>query len=108
MICEDGDEAKFTRCFLMLANGVATVRTADAFPVNLAVEQVRMDAVEQFVSPETVFVEVTADDGAVGLGYSSTIGTGGTPHFLMRAIAPETSGLAIAWDRDAVDDRRAA
>jgi len=57
---------------------VTTVRRAEAFLIDLKVEQQRTDAVQSFLSQETVFVEITADDGAVGLGYSYTIGTGGT------------------------------
>jgi L-alanine-DL-glutamate epimerase-like enolase superfamily enzyme len=64
---------------------VAVVTKAEAFIVNLEVEQVRTDAVQAFLKQETIFVEVSTDDGAVGLGYSYTIGTGGTAvHALLR------------------------
>ena len=37
----------------------------------------RTDAIQSFVSQETPFVAITDADGAVGVGYSYTIGTGG-------------------------------
>ncbi|SDW38161.1 L-alanine-DL-glutamate epimerase [Amycolatopsis xylanica] len=51
---------------------------ADAFLVDVEVERTRTDAVQAFLKQETVFVELRTDDGAVGLGYAYTIGTGGT------------------------------
>jgi L-alanine-DL-glutamate epimerase-like enolase superfamily enzyme len=48
------------------------------FLVDLEVEQARTDAVQAFVSQETVFVELTTADGGSGLGYAYTIGTGGS------------------------------
>jgi L-alanine-DL-glutamate epimerase-like enolase superfamily enzyme len=57
---------------------VAVITRAEAFLVDVEVEQARTDAVQAFVSQETVFVELTTADGARGLGYSYTIGTGGS------------------------------
>jgi L-alanine-DL-glutamate epimerase-like enolase superfamily enzyme len=83
---------------------VAVVSKAEAFIVNLAVEQVRTDAVQAFISQETVFVQVTADDGAVGLGYSYTIGTGGTAvlallrdHLLPRLVGQDSRLIEGIW-----------
>jgi L-alanine-DL-glutamate epimerase-like enolase superfamily enzyme len=56
----------------------ARVTAADAFLVDVPVETPRTDAVQSFRSQETIFVELRTDDGAHGLGYSYTIGTGGT------------------------------
>ena len=53
------------------------VVSASAYLVDLEVETPRHDAVQSFVKQETVFVEITTDDGHTGLGYSYTIGTGG-------------------------------
>ena len=76
---------------------MAVVTKAEAFLVNLEVEQTRTDAVQAFLAQETVFVEVTADDGAVGLGYSYTIGSGGTAvlallrdHLLPRLVGQDS------------------
>lgn len=56
----------------------ARVTKADAFLVDVPVETPRTDAVQAFLKQETIFVEIETADGAQGLGYSYTIGTGGT------------------------------
>jgi L-alanine-DL-glutamate epimerase-like enolase superfamily enzyme len=83
---------------------VSLVSKAEAFIVNLAVEQVRTDAVQAFLKQETVFVEVTTDDDATGLGYSYTIGTGGTAvlallqdHLLPRLIGQDSRLIEGIW-----------
>jgi L-alanine-DL-glutamate epimerase-like enolase superfamily enzyme len=83
---------------------VAVVSKAEAFIVNLEVEQVRTDAVQAFLRQETVFVEVTTDDGAVGIGYSYTIGTGGSAvlallrdHLLPRLIGQDSRLIEGVW-----------
>lgn len=53
------------------------ITSAQAYLVDLAVERVRTDAVQSFVKQETIFVDITTDDGGTGTGYSYTIGTGG-------------------------------
>ena len=45
--------------------------------VNLEPQVRRVDAIQSFVSQETPVVWITDADGAVGMGYSYTIGTGG-------------------------------
>jgi len=84
--------------------GVATVRKAEAFLVDLEVEQERTDAVQAFLSQETVFVELTTDDGAVGLGYTYTIGIGGTAvlallrdHLLPRLVGADATRIEAVW-----------
>jgi L-alanine-DL-glutamate epimerase-like enolase superfamily enzyme len=57
---------------------VPIVVKAEAWLIDLEVERTRIDAVQAFLKQETVFVELTTDDGLAGLGYSYTIGTGGT------------------------------
>jgi L-alanine-DL-glutamate epimerase-like enolase superfamily enzyme len=57
---------------------VPTIVSAEAYLVDLPVEAVRTDAVQSFLKQETVFVEITTDNGLLGRGYSYTIGTGGT------------------------------
>lgn len=51
---------------------------AEAYLIDLEVETVRTDALQTFVKQETIFVEIRTDDGGEGIGYSYTIGTGGT------------------------------
>jgi L-alanine-DL-glutamate epimerase-like enolase superfamily enzyme len=83
---------------------VAVVTRAEAFVVDLEVEQVRTDAVQAFLKQETIFVEVRTDDGAVGLGYSYTIGTGGTAvhallrdHLLPRLVGQDARLVEGVW-----------
>jgi L-alanine-DL-glutamate epimerase-like enolase superfamily enzyme len=51
---------------------------ARAFLVDLPVETPRTDAVQAFLKQETIFVEISTEDSGTGLGYSYTIGTGGS------------------------------
>ncbi len=83
---------------------MTTVRRAEAFQVDVPVERVRTDAVQQFVVQETVFVEVTTDDGNTGLGYAYTIGTGGSSilallkdHLLPRLIGLDARNIEAVW-----------
>lgn len=83
---------------------MAVVSKAEAFVVDLEVEQVRTDAVQAFLKQETIFVEVTTDDGAVGLGYSYTIGTGGSAvhallrdHLLPRLVGQDSRRVEGVW-----------
>ena len=73
----------------------ARVTTARAFLVDIPVETVRTDAKQSFLKQETIFVEVRTDDGATGLGYSYTIGTGGTAVLAMLNdyLLPQLVGL---------------
>jgi L-alanine-DL-glutamate epimerase-like enolase superfamily enzyme len=57
---------------------LSTITFAQTYLVDLPVEAVRTDAVQAFLKQETVFVEITTNDGLTGRGYSYTIGTGGT------------------------------
>ena len=43
----------------------------------------RTDAIQSFVSQETPFVRITDADGAVGTGYSYTIGTVSYTHLTL-------------------------
>lgn len=56
---------------------MSTIRSARAFQVDLPVKTPRQDAIQSFVEQETVFVEITTDEGLRGRGYSYTIGNGG-------------------------------
>lgn len=51
---------------------------AQSFLVDIPVEALRTDALQTFLKQETLFVSIKTDDGNSGLGYSYTIGTGGT------------------------------
>jgi L-alanine-DL-glutamate epimerase-like enolase superfamily enzyme len=80
------------------------ISKAHAFLVCVEVEQVRTDAVQAFLEQETVFVEISTDDGAVGLGYSYTIGTGGSSvlallrdHLLPRLVGRDAREIEALW-----------
>jgi L-alanine-DL-glutamate epimerase-like enolase superfamily enzyme len=57
---------------------VRRIVDASASLIDIPVETVRTDAVQSFLKQETVFVTLKTDDGATGVGYAYTIGTGGT------------------------------
>ena len=62
--------------------------------VDLKPKTKRVDAIQSFVSQETPFVCITDSDGAIGVGYSYTIGTGGPAivELLARSLAPALIG----------------
>ncbi|MFE9763091.1 mandelate racemase/muconate lactonizing enzyme family protein [Streptomyces sp. NPDC005808] len=57
---------------------MSIITTATARLADIAVEQNRTDAVQAFIKQETIFVDLATDDGLAGIGYSYTIGTGGS------------------------------
>ena len=76
-------------------------------------ETVRTDAVQSFLKQETVFVESRPPTGCVGLGYSYTIGTGGTAvlamlrdHLLPRLAGADARNVEAVW-RDLFASTRA-
>lgn len=66
----------------------------DLVMVDLKPKVKRVDAIQSFVSQETPIVRITDADGAVGTGYSYTIGTGGhsVMALLERTLAPAILG----------------
>ncbi|MDC9823065.1 mandelate racemase/muconate lactonizing enzyme family protein [Devosia sp. ZB163] len=62
--------------------------------VDLVPKVKRVDAIQSFVSQETPIVRITDSDGAVGTGYSYTIGTGGhsVMELLRRTLVPALIG----------------
>ncbi|MFJ9787737.1 mandelate racemase/muconate lactonizing enzyme family protein [Amycolatopsis sp. NPDC101161] len=83
---------------------MTVVTRAEVFLVDVEVEQTRTDAVQAFTSQETVFVELTTADGNTGLGYSYTIGTGGSSvvallrdHLLPRLLGRDSRLVEALW-----------
>ncbi|MGW4521822.1 mandelate racemase/muconate lactonizing enzyme family protein [Amycolatopsis sp. NPDC004378] len=83
---------------------MTVVTRAEAFLVDVEVERARTDAVQAFTSQETVFVELTTADGGSGLGYSYTIGTGGSSvvallrdHLLPRLVGRDSRLVEALW-----------
>jgi L-alanine-DL-glutamate epimerase-like enolase superfamily enzyme len=56
---------------------MAKIIRIEAMMVDLVPRVRRVDAIQSFVSQETPIIRITDADGAVGTGYSYTIGTGG-------------------------------
>ncbi len=56
---------------------MARIAHVEILMVNLLPTTKRVDSIQSFVSQETPFVIITDTDGATGMGYSYTIGTGG-------------------------------
>jgi L-alanine-DL-glutamate epimerase-like enolase superfamily enzyme len=61
----------------------------------------RTDAIQSFVAQETPLVRVFDRDGAIGTGYTYTIGTGGSS--VMRLLADHLAPRLVGCDPDAVE-----
>ena len=77
------------------------ISNVEVLMVDLAPKVRRVDAIQSFASQETPIVRITDSDGAVGTGYSYTIGTGGPSviALLERTLAP----ALIGKDPDRID-----
>ncbi len=73
---------------------MARITRVELQMVDLVPKVKRVDAIQSFVSQETPFVTVHDSDGAVGTGYSYTIGTGGPSvmALLQHTLAPALIG----------------
>ena len=71
---------------------MARIVRVEALMVDLKPKVERTDAIQSFVSQETPIVRITDADGAVGTGYSYTIGTGGPS---VMALIERTLGPAL-------------
>jgi L-alanine-DL-glutamate epimerase-like enolase superfamily enzyme len=70
------------------------ITQVELLQVNLPPPVPRSDAIQSFVTQETPFVRITCADGSQGVGYSYTIGTGGSSVFalLRDHLAPRLLG----------------
>ena len=73
---------------------MARIVRIDTLMVDLKPKVKRTDAIQSFVSQETPIIRITDTDGAVGAGYSYTIGTGGPAimSLIERTLAPALIG----------------
>jgi L-alanine-DL-glutamate epimerase-like enolase superfamily enzyme len=73
---------------------MATIERVEIRMVDLKPKVKRVDAIQSFVSQETPIVRIMDSDGAVGIGYSYTIGAGGYSivELLARTLAPALIG----------------
>jgi L-alanine-DL-glutamate epimerase-like enolase superfamily enzyme len=77
---------------------MAIIERVEIRMVDLVPKVKRVDAIQSFVSQETPIVRITDADGAVGVGYSYTIGTGGPSivELIARSLAPALIGREAA------------
>ncbi|MBV9702948.1 MAG: mandelate racemase/muconate lactonizing enzyme family protein [Methylobacteriaceae bacterium] len=73
---------------------MARIERVEILMVDLKPKVKRVDAIQAFLSQETPIMRITDSDGAVGTGYSYTIGTGGRSiiELLSRSLAPALIG----------------
>lgn len=77
---------------------MAAIARVEIRMVDLKPKTKRVDAIQSFVSQETPIVVITDTDGASGVGYSYTIGTGGPAvvDLIARTLAPALIGRDAA------------
>ena len=80
---------------------MAKIEKVELRMVDLVPKVKRTDAIQSFVSQETPIVTITDSDGAVGTGYSYTIGTGGSS--VMRLLADHLAPRIIGRDADRIE-----
>ena len=82
---------------------MAKIERVEIFMVDLAPKVRRTDATQCFLSQETPIVRVTDADGAIGVGYSYTIGSGGPSvvALLEKTLAP----MLIGREADQIEGR---
>ena len=80
---------------------MARIERVELRMVDLPPKVRRTDAIQSFVSQETPIVAITDSDGAVGIGYSYTIGTGGSS--VMRLLADHLAPRLIGRDADRIE-----
>ncbi len=80
---------------------MAKIEKIELRMVDLVPKVKRTDAIQSFVSQETPIVTITDSDGAVGTGYSYTIGTGGSS--VMRLLADHLAPRLIGRDADMIE-----
>src|SRR5437667_7602499 len=83
---------------------MAIVERVEILQVDLAPKVVRTDAIQSFVTQETPIVRIRCDDGAQGVGYTYTIGTGGSSvvallrdHLAPKIVGREASEIEAIW-----------
>jgi L-alanine-DL-glutamate epimerase-like enolase superfamily enzyme len=80
------------------------IERVEILQVDLTPKVVRSDAIQSFVAQETPIVRITCADGAQGIGYSYTIGTGGSSviallrdHLAPRLVGRDAAQIERLW-----------
>ncbi len=83
---------------------MAKIDRIELLQVDLPPKVARTDAIQSFVTQETPMVRLFCSDGAVGTGYSYTIGTGGSSvlallrdHLAPRLIGRDSNEIEAIW-----------
>jgi L-alanine-DL-glutamate epimerase-like enolase superfamily enzyme len=80
---------------------LAKIERVEILMVDLVPATKRTDAIQSFVSQETPMVRLYDSDGAIGTGYSYTIGTGG--HSVMELLKRTLAPALIGRDADRIE-----
>jgi L-alanine-DL-glutamate epimerase-like enolase superfamily enzyme len=80
---------------------MARIEKVELRLVDIVPKVKRTDAIQSFVSQETPIVTITDVDGAVGVGYSYTIGTGGSS--VMRLLRDHLAPRLIGRDAERIE-----
>ncbi len=80
---------------------MAKITQAELFLVDLEPEVKRTDAIQSFVCQETPILKITDEDGVVGVGYTYTIGTGGSS--ITALLNDHLLPLLIGEDADCIE-----
>src|SRR4051812_21994004 len=82
----------------------ATIRAIEIVQVDLRPKVVRTDAIQSFVAQETPILRLICDDGTEGVGYTYTIGTGGSSvvallrdHLAPRLLDRDPDQIEALW-----------
>ena len=80
------------------------ITSVELLQVDLPPPVPRSDAIQSFVTQETLFVRVQCDDGSEGTGYTYTIGTGGSSvmallrdHLAPRLLGRDPAAIESIW-----------
>ena len=83
---------------------MAAIERVEILQVNLPPKVRRTDAIQSFVTQETPMVRIACADGAVGTGYTYTIGTGGSSvcallrdHLAPRLVGRDSTEIEAIW-----------
>lgn len=85
---------------------MAKIVRIELMMIDLKPKSIRVDAIQSFISQETPLIKITDSDGFIGVGYTYTIGTGGSSiikllsdHLLPQLLNEEASNIEYIWNK---------